>query len=64
MQSANERAGSEPQARQGAVRPGVARDCAERQKDKQTGSGMPSGYLCPALSAFWEQAEDGVGRAV
>ena len=31
------KAGSEPQARQGAVRPGVARDSAERQKDKQTG---------------------------
>lgn len=37
MQSANERAASEPQARQGAVRPGVA-SFAKTPKDKKTGS--------------------------
>ena len=59
------KAGSEPQARQGAVRPGVARDCVCREAEGQAdrGSGTPSGHLCPTLSAFWEQAEGGVGRA-
>ena len=45
MQSANERAASEPQARQGAVRPGVARNCAKTQKDKKTGS-----RACPQVT--------------
>lgn len=31
------KAGSEPQARQGAMRPGVARDCTERQKISRQG---------------------------
>lgn len=38
MQPAKERAGSEPRARQGEVRPGVAGGRVEKQKGKKAGS--------------------------